>query len=139
MPIPVVTRVDPRDLDKNRAVGIPLPFNGGGVFNKTYSTKDQIKSNLINLLLTCEKERPLNPKFGSNLPKLVFEPLDDKLITKIQDQIIDKVNMYIPEIILTNIEVTPDADYNTVYVAVSYFLKLSGDKNKIIIDFSTLQ
>ena len=139
MPIPVVTKIDPRDLDKNRAVGITIPFKGGGVFPKSYSTKDQIKSNLINLLLTHKGERPLNPRFGTNLLDLIFEPIDAKIITQIQNQVIDNVSIYIPEITLTDIEVTPDTDRNTVYVAVSYFLKLSGDKNKIIIDFSTLQ
>jgi phage baseplate assembly protein W len=139
MPIPVVTRIDPRDLDKNRAVGISLPFNGGSVFNKTYSTQDQVKSNLINLLLTYKGERILNPEFGADLPRLLFEPIDDKLIKKIQDQIISNVSVYVPEVILTNIEVTPDIDYNTLYVMVEYQLKISGNKDKIIIDFSTLK
>lgn len=139
MPIPVVTRIDPRDLDKNKAVGISLPFNGGGIFNKTYSTQDQVKSNLINLLLTYNGERILNPKFGADLPRLLFEPITNDLIKKIQDQIITNVNVYIPEIILTNIEVTPDIDRNTLYVMVEYQLKISGNKDKIIIDFSTLK
>ena len=139
MPIPVVTRIDPRDLDKNRAVGITIPFKGGGVFPKTYSTKDQIKSNLINLLLTHKGERPLNPKFGTNLLNLIFEPIDNEIITDIQNQIIDNVRAYIPEITLTEIKITPDADQNKLFVAVSYILNLSGDKNKILIDFSTLQ
>lgn len=139
MPIPVVTRIDPRDLDKNKAVGISLPFNGGGVFNKTYSTQDQVKSNLINLLLTYKGERILNPQFGADLPRLLFEPITNELIKKIQDQIITNVNIYIPEIILTNIEITPDIDHNTLYVMVEYQLKISGNKDKIIIDFSTLK
>jgi phage baseplate assembly protein W len=139
MPIPVVTRIDPRDLDKNRAVGVSLPFNGGGVFNKTYSTQDQVKSNLINLLLTYKGERILNPEFGADLPKLLFDPITDNIIKKIQDQIITNVNIYIPEIILTNIEVNPDIDRNTLYVMVEYQLKISGNKDKIIIDFSTLK
>jgi phage baseplate assembly protein W len=139
MPIPVVTRIDPRDLDKNKAVGVGLPFNGGGVFNKTYSTQTQIKSNLINLLLTYKGERVLNPEFGADLPRLLFEPITNDLIRRIQNQIIDNVGIYIPEIILTNIEVTPDIDNNTLYVMIEYKLKISGNKDKIIIDFSTLK
>ena len=139
MPIPVVTRIDPRDLDKNKAVGIGLPFKGGGVFPKTYSTQDQVKSNLINLLLTYKGERVLNPEFGADLPKLLFDPITDNIIKKIQDQIITNVNVYIPEIILTNIEVNPDIDRNTLYVMIEYQLKISGNKDKIIIDFSTLK
>jgi phage baseplate assembly protein W len=139
MPIPVVVRIDPRDLDKNKAVGVSLPFNGGGVFNKTYSTQDQIKSNLINLLLTYKGERILNPEFGADLPKLLFEPITNELINKIQDQIISSINTYVPEIILTNIVVTPDIDYGTLYVVIEYQFKVSGNKDKIVIDFSTLK
>ena len=139
MPIPQVVRIDPRDLDKNKAIGVSIPFNGGGVFKSTFSTKDQIKSNLINLLLTYKGERVLNPQFGADLPRLLFEPINNELITKIQDQIINNVNIYVPEVILTNIEVTPDTDHNTLYVMVEYQLKISGNKDKIIIDFSTLK
>jgi phage baseplate assembly protein W len=92
-----------------------------------------------NLLLTYKGERILNPEFGADLPRLLFEPINNELIKKIQDQIINNVNIYVPEVILTNIEVTPDIDYNTLYVMVEYQLKISGNKDKIIIDFSTLK
>jgi phage baseplate assembly protein W len=137
MPIPQTIRVNPLDLQKNIAIGVSLPFSRP--FNSTYTTKDQIKSNLINLLLTHKGERPLNPKFGTNLLNLIFEPIDNEIITDIQNQIIDNVRAYIPEITLTEIKITPDADQNKLFVAVSYILNLSGDKNKILIDFSTLQ
>ena len=48
MPIPQTIRVNPLDLQKNIAIGVSLPFNGSGVFKSTYTTKDQIKSNLTN-------------------------------------------------------------------------------------------
>jgi hypothetical protein len=57
-------------LQKNIAIGVSLPFGVCGtdqLFNQTYSTKDQTKSNLINLLLTNKGERILNPEFGSDL------------------------------------------------------------------------
>ena len=40
MPIPQTIRVNPLDLQKNIVIGVSLPFNAKGVFNKTYSTKD---------------------------------------------------------------------------------------------------
>jgi phage baseplate assembly protein W len=139
MPIPQIIRIDPRDLDKNKAVGIGLPFNGGGVFKSTFSTKDQIKSNLINLLLTYKGERILNPQFGADLPKLLFEPINTNTLLKIENQILTSVSNYIPEILITNIEITPNTDNNTIYVNIVYQLKLSGTTDNIIIDFSTLQ
>jgi phage baseplate assembly protein W len=139
MPIPQVIRIDPRDLDKNRAIGISLPFNAGGVFKSTYATKDQIKSNLINLLLTYKGERIENPEFGADLPRLIFEQITPETFERIQNQIISSVTTYIPEIELTNIEINPDTDYNILYINISYIIKLSGTKDNIIIDFSTLQ
>jgi phage baseplate assembly protein W len=139
MPIPQIVRIDPRDLDKNKAIGVSIPFNGGGVFKSTFSTKDQIKSNLINLLLTYKGERVLNPQFGADLPRLLFEPINNETLLKIENQIVTSVSTYIPEITITNIEITPDTDKNTIYVNVIYQLKLSGTTDNIIIDFSTLQ
>ena len=139
MPISQVVRIDPRDLDKNKAIGVSIPFNGGGVFKSTFSTKDQIKSNLINLLLTYKGERVLNPQFGADMPRLLFEPINNETLLKIENQIVTSVSTYIPEITITNIEITPDTNKNTIYVNVIYQLKLSGTTDNIIIDFSTLQ
>jgi len=129
----------PLDIDKRVAIGVSIPFNGGGVFKSTFSTKDQIKSNLINLLLTYKGERVLNPQFGADLPRLLFEPINNETLLKIENQIVTSVSTYIPEITITNIEITPDTDKNTIYVNVIYQLKLSGTTDNIIIDFSTLQ
>ena len=139
MPIPVVSRIDPRDLDINKAVGLALPFNAKGVFKTTKSTQDQVKSNLINLLLTYKGERVMNPEFGADLPKLLFDPITPKTYTNIQNQIATNVGIFIPEITLTDITITPDADRNILYVSVSYEMKISKTPGKIIIDFSTLR
>jgi phage baseplate assembly protein W len=134
MPIPQIVRIDPRDLNKNTSIGISLPFNAGGVFNKTFSTKDQIKSNLINLLLTYKGERIENPEFGADLPRLLFEPISDDTFIKIQDQIVNSVTIYMPEISLLNIEINPDIDRNVLYVKVDYKLNISGQQDNIIIE-----
>jgi phage baseplate assembly protein W len=134
MPIPQIVRIDPRDLDKNKAIGVSIPFNAGNVFNQTYSTKDQIKSNLINLLLTYKGERVLNPEFGADLPRLLFEPLTGDLYSKIQNQIFSNVSLYIPEITILNIEITPDINYNTISIKLDYKLNISGQQDNIIIE-----
>ncbi len=131
MPIPQVYRVDPRDLENNIGIGVSLPFNGTSIFNQTFSTKDQIKSNLINLLLTYKGEREFNPEFGADLPRLLFDPLDEKLYKQIQNTILTSVATYIPEIILTDIEITPEADQNILYITISYQIKLSGSKDTL--------
>jgi phage baseplate assembly protein W len=134
MPIPQVIRIDPRDLDKNISIGISLPFNASGVFPKTFSTKDQIKSNLINLLLTYKGERIENPEFGADLPRLLFEPISDNTFYKIENQILTNVGIYIPEITVLNIEINPDTDNNTILIKIEYKLNISGQQDNIIIE-----
>ena len=70
MPIPQTIRVNPLDLQKNIAIGVSLPFSKP--FTSTYTTKDQIKSNLVNLLLTEVGERVMNPNFGCDLKKFLL-------------------------------------------------------------------
>ena len=88
MPIPQTVRVNPLDLQGNIAIGVSLPFNGpAGPFNSTYSTKDQTKSNLINLLLTNKGERIMNPEFGCDLSTALFEGITEDTTLLIQDLI----------------------------------------------------
>ena len=47
-----VKKIDPLDLQPRKAVGVALPFSGKAVFNSTFETKEAIKANLVNYLLT---------------------------------------------------------------------------------------
>ena len=136
MPIPQITRVNPLDLQKNIAIGVSLPFNGpSGPFNKTYSTQDQIKSNLINLLLTNKGERVFNPEFGANLKKVLFEGITEDLIPSIQTLIAENVFMFIPTIDLINIVVNPDVERNSLSITINYKLKISGTSDQVTVEF----
>ena len=63
----------PIDLTPSVAVGYGFPLNGEAVFIPTYTTREQIKANLINYLLTNKGERIFNPNFGADLRNLLFE------------------------------------------------------------------
>lgn len=135
MPIPQTIRINPLDLQPNTAIGVSIPFNGPAVFNSTYSTQAQIKSNLINLLLTDQGERIMNPDFGSNLKKNLFEFITDDNITALQQTIVDSISLYIPQITVTNINITQDPDSNSINIFLSYTIVLSGTKDQIQIQF----
>lgn len=135
MPIPQIIRVDPLDLQKNTAIGVSLPFNGPSVFNNTYSTKDQIKSNIINLLLTSKGERIMNPNFGVGLKEVLFEGMTDSLIPIIQDKITSAFSTYIPQASINNIDVKYSEDTYEVSVTVNYTLNISGTSDQVTIEF----
>ena len=68
-------KIFPIDTKPGTAVGTSLNFNDPGVFLSTYTTKDAIKNNLINFFLTNRTERYLNPNFGGDLRKYIFEQI----------------------------------------------------------------
>jgi len=136
MPIPQTTRVNPLDLQKNIAIGVSLPFKGP--FKSTYTTKDQIKSNLINLLLTAKGERVMNPNFGCDIKRQLFENITEETQQNIINSIVEAVNTFMPEIQLINIVVSPDIDFNTVNVTIDYKIIISNSPGQVTIQFETI-
>jgi phage baseplate assembly protein W len=135
MPIQQTIRINPLDLQKNTSIGVSLPFNGQGVFNKTFTTRDQIKSNMVNLILTNKGERIMNPEFGADVRRSLFEQITDNTSTNITDHIISAVSTFIPEVTLTNVDVTTIPDSNTINVLIEYKINISGTADQIHVQF----
>ena len=136
MPIPQRIRVNPLDLQKNIAIGVSLPFNGPGVFNSTYTTKDQIKSNLLNLLLTDVGERVMNPEFGTVLRKFLFEGITENNIESLKVSLINSIAFYVPDITVVNIDITPEYDSNIINLSVNYVLNISQFPDQVTVQFT---
>jgi phage baseplate assembly protein W len=135
MPIPQTIRVNPLDLQKNIAIGVSLPFNGPGVFNSTFTTKDQIKSNLVNLLLTDIGERVMNPTFGTNLRRFIFTGITESNLEELRINLANSIAIFIPEITLTNIIITPNTDYNLISLSIDYVLNISNTPDQVTVQF----
>jgi phage baseplate assembly protein W len=131
------TRVDPRDLQRNTAIGIKLPFNAPGVFYSTFSTKDQLKYNLVNLLLTSKGERIDNPEFGTLLRAQLFGQMTEATFGDIKESIIDSVQTYIPEILINRIDFLQEGEYgsNTLVVKIDYQILISGQTDTVTVNF----
>lgn len=137
MPLPQTIRVNPLDLQKNIAIGVSLPFKGP--FKSTFTTKDQIKSNLINLLLTNKGERVMNPTFGCDIKRQLFQTITTELQQNIINIIVDAVSVFIPEIQIGLIEVIPNIDYNQISITVYYKIRISNTPGQVTIQFETIQ
>jgi phage baseplate assembly protein W len=127
-------RVDPRDFQINTAIGVALPFNVPGVFNSVYSTQDQIKYNLINLILTSKGERIENPNFGTILKQQLFEQISEQTFPLIKNSITNAVEQYLPEIAIDTIDIVPYADENTLVVTINYRILLSAQPDSVTIN-----
>ena len=109
----------------NSAYGITLPVQRGnsGYFNQAFSSFEQAKSNLKNLLLTRKGERLFQPNFGTGLHELLFEQLDNKLEAQLESTITDSVNFWLPYIDIEQIDVQmTDAmkDLNTAEMSLNF-------------------
>ena len=135
MPIPQTIRINPLDLQKNIAIGVSLPFNGPGVFNSTYTTKDQIKSNLVNLLLTSTGERVMNPNFGTELKRFLFEGITDSNSEILKNSVLNSIAIYIPEMTVINIIIQPNTDYNSIDLNIDYVVNISQTPDQVTVQF----
>lgn len=102
-------------------VGVALPFNGSGVFKSTSTTAEQIKYNLINLLLTSKGERLFDPNFGCDLKKLIFDPMSSNDV--VEQMIIPQIDTYLNSIELTNINVDTSYQDYSVVLNIEYKIK----------------
>ena len=127
-------RVDPRDFQINTAIGVALPFSAPGVFNSVYSTRDQIKYNLINLIMTSQGERIENPNFGTILKQQLFEQISEETFPIIKNSITNAVEQYMPEVAIDTIDIVPYADENTLVVTINYIILLSNQPDIITIN-----
>lgn len=130
MPIQQTRKISKLDLNPNMGIGVSLPFNSQKVFTTTYTTREQIKSNLINFILTNTSERIMNPEFGAGLRRLLFSQIDD--VDTIKNILQDKINFNFPTIDLIEIDVLANPDTYTISIAITYEIKSSGNTTDTI-------
>tara|TARA_R110002167_G_scaffold323054_1_gene528982 strand:+ start:300 stop:707 length:408 start_codon:yes stop_codon:yes gene_type:complete len=121
----------PIDSVARKAVGFSLPFNGPAVFNPTYTTRAQTKSNLINYLLTNRGERVFNPNFGADLRALLFENILDRTTDELQSRIQNDISIYFPQVIVEEIRFNNQPDNNTINFILTYQILNFGITDEI--------
>lgn len=137
MPLSNTVQTNPINLNRNITVGISLPFNKPSAFRSTYDFKQQIKFNLVNLLLTNRGERVYNPDFGTDIRKQIFNQMVEGTFEALSDDISNTIATYIPEITVEKLTVTPGPVYNNnaVVVDLTYRINISNESDTITINF----
>jgi phage baseplate assembly protein W len=123
-------KVNVTDLTENdyKILGIGINKNSdkGGIFAVNYTTLTQAKDNLKNLILTRKGERIMNPTFGCDIYKVLFEQMDGGLIeTKIESTILDAVSNWLPYLSIDEIIFDyddNDIDNNRINLEVKFSL-----------------
>jgi phage baseplate assembly protein W len=128
------------DLAENahKVLGIAInqASNTGGAFQVNYTTLQQAKSNLINLILTKKGERVSQPDFGCDIWRILFDPIiDGEIDARVESTITDAVSIWLPYISIDEIflEYTPELiDTNGFNVEIKFSLSSNPNLSETI-------
>jgi phage baseplate assembly protein W len=129
-------QIFPIDLDNSAAVGIDLPLNGPAVFKSNFQTKDAIKSDLINFLLTNPGERYLNPLFGAGLRDFIFSQISDGNLEFLKQDLQSKIQANFPNIRVDTLEVLRNDNINTITISFTYSVINTNLTDEITLSFT---
>jgi len=110
----------PLDLNQRVAVGVAIPFSAPYVFTQTYTTIEQIKSNIINYILTNTGERVLNPNFGANLRAQLFEQINPNTLSALEIKITNDLKKYFPSVQVNQLTLSPIYEENAIQLVLVY-------------------
>lgn len=136
-------RYNVADLKENdyKVLGVAINdiSNSNGAFSVNFTTINQAKSNLQNLILTKKGERVMQPEFGCDIWKILFEPIiEGDIESKIEETILDAVNIWLPYLNIDTILFDydeNDIDNNRLSLELQFSLKSNSNVGaSVIID-----
>ena len=115
---------------------INITFKKHPVTNDVVVSKDAsaIKQAIVNLLLTNKGERLMNPTYGSDIRKYLFEPLDYGTSYLIKGNIESTISKFEPRISVLRISCKPNYDDNGFDVEMTYRIQGTDDP-PVAVDF----
>jgi|TARA_R110000803_G_scaffold37393_4_gene80582 phage baseplate assembly protein W len=130
----IINNVFPTPNSGSAALGFSFPFSGRAVFNPTYTTREVIKTNLINWLLTNQGERVFRPNFGANLRALLWEGINEGTNLALENTIQDNIASNFPTIEVKNIQFNNQNDRNTINFILDYEIHNIGQTDQVNIE-----
>lgn len=95
-----------------------------------------VKQNIINHIYTRKGERVYMPEWGTIIPDLLFEPLDNTMLGLIESELMDVINAD-PRVELIDFKITPMYNNNMIAVSLDlYYVELdSTDRLSVSLKF----
>jgi phage baseplate assembly protein W len=90
-----------------------------------------VKNAVKNLVLTNFSERPFQPKLGSNVTALLFEPTDQFTAIQMKKEIHRLLEDHEPRINATRIQILDDADANAYRVSIEFNIVQANTQTEV--------
>lgn len=79
---------------------------------------EAVKNSIMTALTTSPGDKILTPKYGIDLRRYLFEPIDDFILDIIKDDIETKLPIMEPRVQVVNVDVQGNEDYNEIYITM---------------------
>jgi phage baseplate assembly protein W len=93
----------------------------------TLSDADAVKRSVRNLIQTDFYERPFHPEIGSDVRKILFEPVDESTAMNLSTYIEECITNYEPRAALSSVRVDADTDRNGYHITIEFYIVNSED------------
>jgi phage baseplate assembly protein W len=114
---------------------LPLTYNEeDGPYRLLKTIKDVGQQNLKMLVLTNPGERVMDPRFGVGVSRYLFEQEGSFIKGDLEREILRQVDLYIPYINITNINIITESDLNRVRLEITYFIESFTREEILYID-----
>jgi phage baseplate assembly protein W len=109
---------------KNRYTDLDLTFTKHPVSKDIVLSVDDkaVIRSVRNLILTNHYERPFHPEIGSNVRKMLFEPISPLTANYLQREIEDTIKNFEPRVRIQQVVVQTAPDSNAYSAIISFFI-----------------
>lgn len=113
----------------------PPSFDRSAGSVRMLTDESDIRSSLEILLSTDVGERVMQPRYGCNLRRLLFEPLDLTLQAYMKDLIRTAILYFEPRIILDDVVLIPEPLEGRVVIEIHYTIAGTNTRNNFVYPF----
>lgn len=112
-------------------IGITLPITNGntGMFAQSTTVFQQVKSNFKNLILTKKGERLMQPEFGTDLHRILFENITENTLENARLTVVEAVERWMPFLELQQFEVKNPVNENPHRIDLSVTYRFRNNPN----------
>jgi len=118
-----------------RGWAFPPQFNKLTGTVEMLSNEDDIKNSLQVLLSTRVGERIMQPAYGCNMDVLLFEPINESLISYIRDLVFTSIYYFEPRVNPEDVTVQASEEEGTILITVEYTVRSTNSRNNLVFPF----
>ena len=102
---------------------------------KMIADEEDVRSSLEILLCTAVGERIMQPTYGCDLKKLLFEPLDTALKAYIEDMLKTAILYHEPRIRLDDVELVTIPEEGRIDIYLDYTIRTTNSRYNFVFPF----